>query len=266
MNLRLIMRALPDLLLDAGGDLAHACSTAGQWFFLSLASPLLLAVTLTCATQSAAYAQSKNLAPGFDFLPKGSTIVIMPTDIELFEISAGGVHEPKAAWSAAAAKHFRAALDARRKRLGVTTVFLSEKSADETAEINALHAAVARAISLHHFGPPSYNLPTKEGKLAWSLGEPVQKIKERAGAQYAFFSWIRDSYASGERVAAMIALALLGVGTSGGQQVGYASLVDLNSGKILWFNRLARMSGDLRDAEKARETLDALLEGFPATK
>jgi len=43
-----------------------------------------------------ASAQSKNRAPGFEALPKSGTVVIMPTDIELFEISAGGVLEPKA--------------------------------------------------------------------------------------------------------------------------------------------------------------------------
>lgn len=221
---------------------------------------------LTYSLPYLAYAESKNCAPGFDFLPKGGTIVIMPTDIELFSISAGGVHEPKADWSEAAAKHFHAALDGKRQRIDMKSVLLSERDADDIAEINALHAAVARAIVLHHFGPPAYKLPTKEGKLDWSMGEPVHAIKEKMGADYAFFSWIRDSYASGERVASMIALAVVGVGLRGGQQVGYASLVDLNTGKILWFNHLARASGDLREAEKAQETLDTLLEGFPVTK
>ncbi len=64
----------------------------------------------------------------------------------------------------------------------------------------------------------------------------------------------------------MVALALFGVGVPGGSQVGYASLVDLNSGQVLWFNRLLRASGDLREAEKAAETLDALLERFPKSR
>lgn len=41
------------------------------------------------------------------------------------------------------------------------------------------------------------------------------------------------------------------------------SLVDLDSGRVLWFNRVRRVSGDLRDQEAAQETLDALLAGFP---
>jgi hypothetical protein len=77
---------------------------------------------------------------------------------------------------------------------------------------------------------------------------------------------VRDSYASGERVVAMIALAAFGVGVQGGTQVGYASLVDLNTGQVLWFNRLIRGWGDLREAEKAAESLNALLQGFPGSK
>jgi hypothetical protein len=211
-------------------------------------------------------AESKNRARGFEALRKEATIVVMPTDIELFEISAGGVLEPKADWTEAASKHFRAALHEKRKSLGVSTVELSEKDADDVAEINTLHAAVARAISLHHFGPGFFNLPTKDGKLDWSMGEPVRVIKQKTGADYALFSWIRDSYASGERVATMIAFALLGVGLPGGSQMGYASLVDLETGQVLWFNRLLRASGDLREAGKAAETVNALLEDFPGSR
>jgi len=80
------------------------------------------------------------------------------------------------------------------------------------------------------------------------------------------FTWVRDSYASAERKAAMVAMAILGVGLAGGSQVGYASLVDLETGRVLWFNRLARASGDLREEKAASESLDALLFGFPGTR
>lgn len=224
--------------------------------FISLATPAIV---------SPAFAQqSKKLAPGFTTLAKGAKLVIMPTDIELFLISAGGVLEPKADWTDAASKHFRVALREKKETLGLVTVDLSEKDADALAEVNTLHAAIAQSIALHHFGPLA--LPTKEGKLDWSLGESVSAIKRATGADYALFSWVRDSYASDERVAMMVVMALLGVGIVGGSQIGYASLVDLNTGQVLWFNRLLRASGDLRQASKAAETLNTLLEDFPVTK
>ncbi|MFZ6644081.1 hypothetical protein ACO0LO_00055 [Undibacterium sp. TJN25] len=213
-----------------------------------------------------AMAESRNLAPGFETLPKGAKIVIMPTDIELFSLSAGGVAEPKADWTEAASRHFRAALIDKKQQLGLLTTELGKDDADELSDVNYLHAAVAQSIALHHFGPSNLHLPTKEDKLDWSLGEAVEGIKKKTGADYALFSWIRDSYTSSERAMAMFALALVGVGVQGGSQVGYASLVDLNTGRILWFNKLSRKSGDLRESEKAKETVGALLEKFPVAK
>jgi hypothetical protein len=209
-------------------------------------------------------ARAQNLAPGFTHVPKDATVVIMPVDVELFSISAGGIPEPRADWTEAALGHFRRAAQAHNEKLGLRTVQLSEAAADELAEVNALHAAVASAIALHHFGYPK--LPTKDGKLDWSLGDAVHPIRKATGARYAFFSWVRDSYASAERKAAMIGLALLGVGIAGGAQVGYVSLVDLETGRVVWFNRLVRASGDLREAEPAAETVNTLLSGFPVAR
>ena len=218
-------------------------------------------VSVAGVFSATAFAQSKHLAPGFASLPKSASVVVMPADIELFSISAGGVLEPKADWTEAGAQHFKTALLEKKQKLGLKTVDLSEQAADELAEINALHAAVANAIALHHFGP--LGLPTKDGKLDWSLAEAVAPVKKATGADYALFSWVRDSYASSERVAAMIGLAILGVGIGGGAQVGYASLIDLNTGQVVWFNRLLRASGDLREAQPAAETVEALLAEFP---
>ena len=240
---------------------SHSTAVTRALAALSTAVILAAAFVATPAT-----AQSHNLAPDFSSLPKGATVVVMPTDIELFSISGGGVPEPRADWTEAASKHFKAALLEKKKSFGLGSVELNEKDADDLAEVNAMHAAVARSIAMHHFGPSVLQLPTKDGKLDWSMGESVRGVKTKTGADYALFSWVRDSYASGERVAAMIGLALLGVGISGGVQTGYASLVDLNTGRILWFNRLVRASGDLREADKATETLNALLDQFPAAQ
>ncbi|HXC39777.1 MAG TPA: hypothetical protein VN667_12610 [Burkholderiales bacterium] len=214
--------------------------------------------------EQAAAPTSKNLAAGFNSLPKGTKVVVMPVDIELFSLSAGGIPEPKADWTETASRFFKSALLKEEKALGLVTVELSETDADALDEINNLHGAVARAIAIHHFG--NLGLPTKEGKLDWSLGEAVRPIKEKTGADYALFNWVRDSYASAERKAAMVVLALAGVALTGGVQVGYSSLVDLNTGRVLWFSRLARGRGDLREEQPAQETVKALLDHFPVVQ
>lgn len=213
-----------------------------------------------------AYAQdSRNLAPGFSTRPAASKLVVVPADLELFSVSGGGVMEPKADWTEAAGRHFKAALDSNKQLLGTSVVRISEQDLDELAEINALHGAVAQAIFIHHM-LGAVKLPTKDGRLDWSLGDAVKPLKAKTGADYALFTWIRDSYASAERKAAMFAMALFGVGIAGGAQVGYASLVDLNTGRVVWFNDLRRGSGDLREAKEALETVEALLKGFPVAR
>jgi hypothetical protein len=57
--------------------------------------------------------------------------------------------------------------------------------------------------------------------------------------------------------------ALFGVAMPGGQQLGFASLVDLETGNVVWFNRVLRNTGDLRNADAARETAQTLLAGLP---
>ena len=224
-------------------------------------------VALVAAAASPALAQesgSRHLAPGFTSRPAASKLVVIPPDMELFSISAGGIVEPRADWTEAGQKNFAAALAAQRQRLGENTAELPQADAEELSDVAALHRAVADAISMHHQG--GIKLPTKGGKLDWTLGEAVRPLKEKTGADYALFTWVRDSYASTERKAAMLAMALLGALSLGGEQVGYASLVDLNTGRVVWFNEIDRWWGDLREPASARETADALLKDFPPLK
>lgn len=200
-------------------------------------------------------------AQSFQSLPSGAKIVVMPMDVELFSVSAGGVLEPRAEWTTQAQGNLKVAFHDRQQQDGVVFQEFPGEPDEAIENLNRLHGAVGKAINIHHNG--QLKLPTKEGKLEWTLGQDVSIIKEKTGADYALFTFVRDSYTSGERAAAIVVAALFGVGLPGGIQVGYVSLVDLSTGDIVWFNSLIRGSGDLRETEKAKETLTALLKGFP---
>ncbi|MBI2293221.1 MAG: hypothetical protein HYU73_23425 [Betaproteobacteria bacterium] len=88
----------------------------------SLFSTVLLLLFFALAGSAGA---QPNLAEGFSALPKNSKVAIIPTDIELFSISGGGVLEPKADWTEAASRHFKAALIEKKKSLGATTIEMS---------------------------------------------------------------------------------------------------------------------------------------------
>jgi hypothetical protein len=239
--------------------------------FRAAVAAALVAVSCFAAPSGAQTVAGRNLAPGFTARAAGSKMVIVPPAIELFSQSAGGVEEPKADWTDAAQKHFRSALMAQKAVLAGNATELREQDMDELAQLNALHQAVAQAVFQHHMMRMP-ELPTKEQRLDWTLGEAVQPLRERTGADYALFFWIRDSYASPERKAAMVAMAILGAAVgvvvipNGGAQVGYASLVDLRDGRIVWFNNLARAAGDLREPQPALETVETLLKTFPAAQ
>jgi hypothetical protein len=230
---------------------------------------LFAVVVSVLGASRTSWSQAPNLAPGFSGLPKGAKVVMMPADIEIYSISAGGVPEPRADWTEAGQRNFKTIVTRRQGTLGLSMTQLADKDADDFAEISALHTAIARAIAVHHFGPGSLNLPTKDGKLDWSLGDSTQALKKATGADYAVFSWVRDSHASAERQAAMVAIAVLSLGRAvprGGRQTAYASLVELETGRILWFNRLSRESGNIKDEADAEETVESLFKAFPVVK
>ncbi|TAN81097.1 MAG: hypothetical protein EPN14_04965 [Gallionella sp.] len=218
---------------------------------------LLVALALL---SPAAYANPAQ-APTFKAIPPGSKVVLMPIDVELFSISAGGVFEPQAEWTSQAMENLKGAFHNRQHKNAIAFSEFPDGPDEAIESLNRLHGAVGEAINLHYFGP--LNLPTKESRLEWTLGPDVSAIRQKTGADYALFTFMRDSYASGERVATMVVAAMFGVGLPGGAQVGYVSLVDLSTGDILWFNRLIRGTGDLRNTGAAKESLDALLDNFP---
>jgi len=223
---------------------------------------VLLALALAaCATQTHRQATELRRA---DRQPR---IVVMPLDVELSQITAGGLGEPHAEWTEAARRHMMTALqqEAASRHLALTEYEAERGSAEDqetSRDLVKLHRAVGGAILLHQY-VPQFHLPSKEGRFDWSLGPAVAAIARAHDADYALFLFVRDSYATAGRVAVIVVAALVGVGVPGGSQVGFGSLVDLRSGDIVWFNRLVRQTGDLRTPAAAAETVKILLEEMP---
>jgi len=132
-----------------------------------------------------------------------------------------------------------------------------------SAEIaySKLHAAVGLTIQVNYFG--QMHLPNKEGAFDWSLGPGVAEIGEKYNADYALFSYYRDYQASGGRVAFAVLAAVAGVGMSTGWEQGFASLVDLRTGDIVWFNVVRTSAGELRDEQGAGTVVTNLFKDMP---
>ena len=230
----------------------------------SMASLVLVA---GCAMVLAGCAQTRSLrAEPWQRPAAEAAVVLMTPDIELSELTAGGMREPKADWTAQAKQHFlvavREELTQKKVRLSIYETPTNADHEQADVRLLKLHDAVGGTIIIHKF-LPQMALPTKDGRFDWTLGTGTRALQERTGADYAIFVLIRDSYSSGGRVALMMGAALLGVAVPGGQQVGVVSLVDLRTGTIVWLNRLVDAAGDLRTPEPTRRAVKALLDGFP---
>jgi len=196
-------------------------------------------------------------------LGRGATVLIVEPDIELTELVGSGLQQPRADWTNTARGHVDSALDAalaaRQAKLSHYHPPQQPELAQRQRQAILLHEAVGTSILMHrHFNVP---LPHKGKAFDWTLGPGVRALDEKS--RYALFIFVRDSYASSGRKAMMAVGMLLGVGVSLGQQIGFASLVDLNDGRVVWFNLLNSQTGDLREAQSARIAVDKLLDGIP---
>ncbi|MEP4378832.1 MAG: hypothetical protein ABJ215_00990 [Alphaproteobacteria bacterium] len=230
--------------------------------FRSLVMATLAVFALTACVQTA-HKTTGTLKAGTE----NRRIVLMPVDIELSVLNAGGVTEPRADWTTAGRGHVRTALAAHTSAFEAEIVLpenndILDDLDEDQLQIVKLANAVGSSILLHEY-LPQMKLPTKNDQFDWTIGPDAKLLKEKYDADYALFVFLRDSYASSGRVAVIIIGAIFGVGLQGGVQAGTATLVDLETGQVVWFNRLARASGDLRNADAAVETIKLLLTEFP---
>jgi hypothetical protein len=196
-----------------------------------------------------------------------SSVLLMKPDVQLYELTAGGLEEPNAQWTAQGLANIKAAVSRELRERNVSLVPYQAPQNDPERErahrqLLKLHEAVGATIIAHNYNE-ALKLPTKGNIFDYSLGRGTSVLRDDFGADYALFTYLHDSYASGGRVAAIMAMAVLGVGLPGGVQRGFASLVDLRTGTVTWFNVLVSGTGDVRTAEPAEAAVASLLAELP---
>ena len=192
-------------------------------------------------------------------------IVLMPPDIKYYLLTAGGVTEPNAEWTDAAKENFGTAIVAYADSIGTDLTVIDQSNlSGREIRYETLHSAVGTTILQNYFG--MLKLPSKGDRFDWSLGPEISSIGEDHDADYALFVFYRDYQASGGRVAFAILAAAAGAGVSTGSESGFASLVDLKTGDIVWFNVVRAGSGELRDKEGATAAVNALFNDIPGAQ
>jgi hypothetical protein len=200
--------------------------------------------------------------------PQGNyRLLVMRPDVSVGSITLGGLFEQRQDWTEQSRANLIAALKAQQAGHGGDVRVLETRSeaganAELVAELERLHQAVGQSIILYKYQGP--DLPTKRRGLDWTLGQEAVRFGRATGYDYALFLYAQDSFASTGRVALQV-LGFAGcfIGfcapMSGGQQIAYASLVDLRTGQVAWFNVLESQMGDIRKPEGAAQMVDRLL-------
>ena len=202
------------------------------------------ALMLSACVQTRQFADVQFTPPSGDY-----KLLVMRPDVTVGSVTTGGMTEPRADWTETARANLLAALRAQQSGRGGNVVVLERRDglpgvdAETVAELERLHYAVGSSISLHKYS--GARLPTKRGKgLDWTLGEDAVALGRKTNMDYALFLYAEDSFVSTGRIALQVlgiagcAVGFCAPNIGGGGQFAYASLVDLRTGEVVWFNVL----------------------------
>jgi hypothetical protein len=238
---------------------------------LGIALALALSVPVAGCVQTRQFADLQFTVPQGDY-----KLLVMRPDVAVNSVTTGGMPEPRADWTEQARTNLVAALRAQQAARGGNVKIIERRnelanvSAEAIADLERLHNAVGNSIAMHKYLGAA--LPTKPRRgLDYTLGAEAVEVGRKTGFDYALFMYAEDNIVSTGRVA----LQVLGVAgcivgfcapnIGGGGQFAYASLVDLKTGDVIWFNVVQTGSqiagikfGDIRTPQGAAQLVDRL--------
>jgi hypothetical protein len=222
-----------------------------------------------------AAAQEKTaLRQGFDLSNQsGKKILVFRPSVRVGSQSTGGMFEPNGDWTERARVNIQAALEKQQQRLGNVVSSAPEAYGDDARtleEYMSLFGAISQAVIEYQFFVgnrlPTKKRDNKEGIFDWSMGAGVYNLPGAKDADYGLFIYNKDAYGStGRKMLQVLALLGPGVAIKSGEHMGFAGLVDLKTGDLLWLNADAQMGGDVREPGGSEKRVQQLLEGFPGS-
>lgn len=199
-------------------------------------------------------------------------ILLMPVHARVGEATARMDFVPNAEWEEAARVHLMDAVHRHQSDRGADVTVLDparlgDAEQQRIHQLLLLHGAVGRSILQHRI--MGQKLATKRHPIDWSLGGAAVEIGALTGLEQALFVFVHDAFGTtGFKTVQAAALSVCIVGPCvlllGPMQVAFVSLVDLQTGDLLWFNRVEAMFGDVRTAEGAETLVGKLLTGLDA--
>jgi len=199
----------------------------------------------------------------------GTPILIATPETSMNLLTTAGV-DPKEEWNQNAKKNLASALATAIKGRGYSTEAVDPSGYADPHDLQVLklNDVVTTAIQTNQF----LRLPTKTG-FDWTLGDGAADLRpadETTPAAYILFVQANGNYSSGGRMMMGALLAAASGGSAGGQlmaggtQILSGTLVDLNTGQVVWYKQVSFMAAtDLRTAGGDTAAVESLLKTLP---
>lgn len=228
-----------------------------------------LIVFLTVATADCAPVLQNNRAELNFRAQKLRNVVLLSPDTRISELSAGGVREHRADWSAAGRMNLEKAIIKNLAEQGISVKVLKVPAdlESEADEIKILYRAVIHSIYTHAYYWSGRNpdfFPDRMRKFDYTLGS-LDRLLDEHKADGLLLVQAEDEISSSGRKALLVVEVINPLGTKGtaGMTTAVIALAD-RKGDILWDNFFVRSGGyDLRDPDSATSFVNVLLDGFP---
>lgn len=197
------------------------------------------------------------------------SVKVLPTEIKIYELSAGDVSELRDDWSAQARKNVEKAISDAMKERGVRATLLQPDSKTETecADAMALYKAVIDSV-YEHTSPENPNLfPDKVNNFDYTVG-PLEKVAGRQKGEGLLIVIGSDEISSAGRKALRVAQAINPFAQPQQSGVTYVQLALVDrSGDLLWWRSFANSGGyDLRNPDSARDFIRKIFDYYPGDK
>lgn len=199
--------------------------------------------------------------------PFPAKLVLLPPQVTVKEISAGGIMDLVPEWTAKARtnieEELHRLLNAKQGVQMATPPKFTSEEQEKVDQYLASYMVVGQAAHwVARFGGGPWE--HKRDHFDYTLGEGLAFLREKTRADAAVMVIGEDYVSSSGRKAAMIVGALVGVGIPSGQATLSIGVVDLNNGDVLWMHHDQSGVKDLKDREAVKEMLSNIIAGLPS--
>lgn len=198
-------------------------------------------------------------------------VVLLPVDVDVYEMSAGGIKEEVPDWSDVAEENVRNALLVSKDPEGKCCVTREVNSTSLTEEERGIleeHLALFNTVAANAMWadlPVNSAWHFKAQHFDYTLGNGLAFLKTNYGIDAGLIILGEDVVSTAGRKTTAVVGAMVGFIVPLGHSTLVGGLVDFETGDLLWLNHtVSGGNADLRERGSALGLARELMAGYPA--